>query len=105
MSQGSKLRAWMGGFAVGALTWLFYLGATFGTIALEDRTGVDFGHFKDIFNSWPLWLGLPPIAYLIWRSRRGKERMGYAIFGMVSSLLLPVLALLVFFIVEGVPHA
>jgi len=105
MPQGSKLGAWIGGFVTGLVAWLVYLGTTFGAVALQESAGWEIGRFDAVFNAWPLWLGVPSVGYLVWRARRGKGRLGFAVFGLGCSLALPMLALLVFVLFVGVSHA
>lgn len=103
MAQGSRWKTWIGGTAAGLFAWALWLGSTGLAVVVGHGSMPPWGSWMDSV-AWPVWLGVPSGAYLLWRVIRGASP-GYVLLGLATGLAFPLLLFLGFALLAGVPHA
>lgn len=97
------------GTGLGLLGWIVMTAVLLGFVASTDGRSTD--GLLDTLSHWldglvtPMVLA-PSVIYTIWAMVKGRTLgLGYCLGGMCLGLAFPFIALIVFFIIYGIPHA
>lgn len=99
-----NFKSFMAGMGLGLLGWVLCLGTVLLVVMLQEEKDIDMERAADRFLIALLWL--PGVSWILWRLvKQRTQGLGYVITGMLAGLAFPLVLVLVFILIYGIPHA
>ncbi|SFS16716.1 hypothetical protein SAMN05216570_3366 [Dyella sp. OK004] len=103
-SRPHRFKSFMAGMGLGLLGWVLCLGTILLVVILQEEKDIDMERTADRFLIALLWL--PGVSWILWRLvKQRTQGLGYVITGMLAGLAVPLLLVLAFILIFGIPHA